>query len=43
VDNLSLWIDLKILFITFFNVLMGKGVSQKGEVSMKRFKGRSVA
>ncbi|WP_075352540.1 sugar transferase [Algoriphagus marinus] len=43
VDNLSLWIDLKILFRTFFNVLMGKGVSQKGEVSMKRFTGRSVA
>ncbi|NVJ87076.1 MAG: sugar transferase [Algoriphagus sp.] len=39
VENLNFWLDLKILFITFFNVLRGKGVSQQGHVSMGKFKG----
>ncbi|MCS5489102.1 sugar transferase [Algoriphagus sp. CAU 1643] len=39
VNNLSLWLDLKILFITFFNVIRGKGVSQQGHVSMGKFQG----
>lgn len=43
VDNISLLIDLKILFQTFFNVLMGKGVSQRGHVSMNKFNGKSPA
>jgi len=43
VENFDLQLDLKILFITFFNVLQGKGVSQTGHVSMGRFEGtRSV-
>ncbi|SFT46822.1 Sugar transferase involved in LPS biosynthesis (colanic, teichoic acid) [Algoriphagus locisalis] len=39
VDNLSFLLDLKILFQTLGNVLLGKGVTQQGQVSMKRFEG----
>lgn len=39
VDHISLFLDLKILFITFFNVILGKGVSQQGHVSMGKFDG----
>lgn len=39
VDHISLFLDLKILFITFFNVIQGKGVSQQGHVSMGKFDG----
>ncbi|NVK50866.1 MAG: sugar transferase [Cyclobacteriaceae bacterium] len=39
VENLNFWLDLKILFVTFFNVIRGKGVSQQGHVSMGKFKG----
>ena len=39
VDHISLFLDLKILFITFFNVIQGKGVSQQGHVSMGKFEG----
>lgn len=39
VDNVGFWLDLKILFITFFNVILGKGVTQKGHVSCGKFNG----
>lgn len=39
VDHLSFLLDVKILFITFFNVIQGKGVSQQGHVSMGKFEG----
>jgi undecaprenyl phosphate N,N'-diacetylbacillosamine 1-phosphate transferase len=39
VDNLTILLDLRILFQTLFNVLLGKGVSQQGHVSMGRFEG----
>ncbi|MDF2158183.1 sugar transferase [Algoriphagus sp. CAU 1675] len=39
VDNHNFFLDLKILILTFFNVLKGKGVSQKGHVSMGKFEG----
>lgn len=39
VDHISIILDLKILFITFFNVIQGKGVSQQGHVSMGKFEG----
>ena len=38
VDNLSFWIDIKILFKTLWNVLLGKGVSQQGHVTIGKFK-----
>ncbi len=43
VDNHDFWLDLQILFQTFFNVLRGKGVSQHGHVSMGRFTGIPLA
>lgn len=39
VDNLNLILDLRILFQTLFNVLLGKGVTQHGHVSMGKFEG----
>ncbi|PZX54148.1 sugar transferase [Algoriphagus chordae] len=39
VDNVNFLLDLRILFQTLFNVLMGKGVTQQGHVSMGRFEG----
>tara|TARA_R110000850_G_scaffold277000_1_gene421319 strand:+ start:2329 stop:2946 length:618 start_codon:yes stop_codon:yes gene_type:complete len=39
VDNMSFLLDLRILFQTLINVLAGKGVTQKGHVSMGRFEG----
>jgi lipopolysaccharide/colanic/teichoic acid biosynthesis glycosyltransferase len=42
VDNVNFLLDLRILFQTLFNVLLGKGVTQHGHVSMGRFEGNSV-
>ncbi|MEB2786570.1 sugar transferase [Algoriphagus persicinus] len=39
VDNLSFLLDLRILFKTLANVLVGKGVTQHGHVSVGRFEG----
>jgi undecaprenyl phosphate N,N'-diacetylbacillosamine 1-phosphate transferase len=42
VQHLTFFLDIKILFITLYNVIRGKGVSQKGHVTIGRFKGESV-
>lgn len=39
VDNLSLWLDLKILFLTVKKVLVRDGISGEGEVTMSKFNG----
>ncbi|KPQ29099.1 MAG: Sugar transferases involved in lipopolysaccharide synthesis [Marinobacter excellens HL-55] len=39
VDNRSLWLDLKILFLTVKRVLVRDGISGDGEVTMSRFTG----
>lgn len=39
VDNQSLWLDIKILFLTVKKVLMRDGISAEGEVTMAKFKG----
>nr|WP_262897723.1 sugar transferase [Algoriphagus pacificus] len=39
VENCSFLLDIKILFITLFNVLAGKGITQKGHVSAGKFTG----
>lgn len=39
VDNCSLSLDLKILLVTFWNVILGKGVSQQGHVTVGKFDG----
>lgn len=39
VDNQSLWLDMKILWMTVLTVLRREGISQKGHVTMEKFKG----
>lgn len=39
VDNRSLWLDLKILFMTAGKVLRRDGISAAGEATMPRFEG----
>ncbi|WP_029653230.1 sugar transferase [Marinobacter daepoensis] len=39
VDNQSLWLDVKILFLTVKKVLVREGISGEGEVTMSRFTG----
>ena len=39
VDNQSLWLDIKILFLTVKKVCVREGVSAEGHVTMEPFKG----
>lgn len=39
VDNQSMWLDIKILFKTVFQVLKRDGISHSGEATMPRFTG----
>ncbi|MDX5385792.1 MAG: sugar transferase [Alteromonadaceae bacterium] len=39
VDNQSLWLDVKILFLTVKRVLVRDGISGDGEVTMSKFTG----
>lgn len=39
VQNCSFALDLKILLVTFWNVILGKGVSQQGHVTVGKFDG----
>lgn len=41
VDNRSLWLDIKILFLTVLKVLKREGISHGDEATMPRFKGRT--
>lgn len=43
VENCSFLLDIKILLKTLGNVLMGKGVSQQGHVTIGKFKGNPTA
>lgn len=38
VDNWSLWLDLKILYLTVFKVLQQEGISQQGYISSEEFR-----
>lgn len=40
VDNQSLWLDLKIIFLTIKKVLVRDGISADGEATMTKFMGR---
>ncbi|MCH7398329.1 sugar transferase [Belliella sp. DSM 107340] len=40
VENVGFILDLKILLLTFGNVISGKGVSQQGHVTVGKFTGR---
>jgi sugar transferase EpsL len=39
VENWSLWLDSKILFLTLIKVLKREGISQKGRATMEKFRG----
>ncbi|MBV5350574.1 sugar transferase, partial [bacterium] len=39
VDHRSLWLDLKILWLTVKKVLIREGISQEGQATMERFQG----
>lgn len=39
VDNRSLWLDLKIIFLTIRKVVVRDGISAEGEVTMSKFTG----
>lgn len=39
VDNQSLWLDIKIIFLTIKKVLVRDGISADGEVTMSKFTG----
>ena len=41
VDNRSLWLDLKILFITIWKALEGEGISNSGYATMPEFMGKN--
>lgn len=41
VDNLSFWLDLKILFLTVKKVLVRDGISGDGEATMSKFTGNN--
>ena len=39
VDNWSLWLDIKIFFLTFYKVFKREGISQEGQATMEYFDG----
>ena len=41
VDNRSLWIDVKIIFMTVWKIISREGISQPGQATMEVFKGTS--
>ena len=42
VDNRSLWLDLKIIFLTVKKVVVRDGISAEGEATMPKFTGRKL-
>jgi len=40
VDNHSLWLDIRILFMTIWTVLRRVGVNQEGQATMSKFMGK---
>jgi lipopolysaccharide/colanic/teichoic acid biosynthesis glycosyltransferase len=39
IDNMSFWLDLKILGMTIVKIIKREGISQPGHVTMEEFKG----
>ena len=42
VNNWSLWLDIKILFVTVLKVLKHEGISAEGQATMHRFEGSDL-
>jgi sugar transferase EpsL len=41
VDNRSLWLDVKIIFMTIWKIIKREGISQPGQATMEEFRGFS--
>lgn len=41
VDNLSLWLDLRIIVLTVWRIFKREGINQPGQATMEEFMGRS--
>jgi lipopolysaccharide/colanic/teichoic acid biosynthesis glycosyltransferase len=41
VDHLSLWVDIKIIYLTTLNVLKRDGISEEGQATMEAFNGHN--
>ena len=41
VDHLSLWVDIKIIFITIYKVFRRDGISQEGQATIEPFNGHN--
>lgn len=41
VDNMSFWLDMKILWLTIIKVLCREGINQNGQATMEKFRGSS--
>lgn len=41
VENLSFWLDLKIIFLTIWKVIKREGISQKGMATAEKFNGNN--
>jgi len=39
VDHQTIWLDLKILWLTLLKVLHGEGINQEGQATMEKFRG----
>jgi sugar transferase EpsL len=35
----SLWLDIKILFLTIWKIVRREGISQQGQATMEEFRG----
>lgn len=41
VENRSLWLDIKIIFMTIWKILKREGINQEGQATMEEFMGSS--
>lgn len=41
VDNLSLWLDVKIILLTLYQIVKREGINQPGQATIKPFEGSS--
>ena len=41
VDNMSFWLDIKIILLTIWTIIKREGISQPGHVTAEEFFGRS--
>ncbi|MCA9874009.1 MAG: sugar transferase, partial [Anaerolineales bacterium] len=39
VDNYTLWLDFKIIFLTFLKIVKRENINQPGEATIKFFEG----